>query len=606
VKVGAQYLGSDRCEFTVWAPLVETMEVKIVAPTSKLLPMQQIESGYWKVIATEIVPGTQYLYRLNGGIERPDPASYFQSQGVHHASEVVNHQSFNWTDQNWEGIPQSEMVIYELHVGTFTSEGTLEAIIPRLAQLKELGINAIELMPIAQFPGERNWGYDGVYPYAVQNSYGGPKGLKKLVDACHSQGFAVFLDTVYNHFGPEGSYVSDFAPYYTDAYKSPWGLAINFDEAYSYGVRNYFIKNALYWFEQYHIDALRLDASDRIYDFGTKHFLRELVEATDALSTKLGRKFCLVGENDLSDVRVVSSPEVGGYGLDGQWNDAFHHCLRTLLTGEKTGYYQDYGTCEQLAKAFKQGFVYSWEFSPFRNRWHGSDSSQVAGDRFVVFAQNHDQVGNRVLGDRLTQVVSFEALKLAAAAVLMAPNIPLIFMGEEYAEEAPFLYFVSHSDPELIEAVRQGRKKEFQAFHLENEYADPENAETFERSRLKWDLWQSGKYQVMREWYQHLIQLRRTTSALQHLNKQNLEVQVVEEDKLLFLQRWHEKSNIFSVMNFNQSDVIFKSPVQGSWRRILDSAEEKWTGSGSLLPEQLLVTEQDLTIRAQSVALYQQ
>jgi len=339
--------------------------------------------------------------------------------------------------------------------------------------------------------------------------------------------------------------------------------------------------------------------------FGAKHFLRELVEATDAFSQQQGRKFYLVGENDFSDVRVVSSAETGGYGLDGQWNDAFHHCLHTLLTGEQAGYYQDYGKCEQLAKAFKQGFVYSGQYAPFRNRYYGSDSSHLPGDRFVVFAQNHDQVGNRVLGDRLSDLVSFEALKLAAATVLLAPYIPLIFMGEEYAETSPFLYFVSHSDPELIAAVRQGRRKEFEAFHLEDEYADQDSVKTFERSRLNWHLWQGGKHKILREFYQHLIHLRQTIPALKHLSKQDLEVWALEEKKVMLLHRWHEQSHIFSAMNFNQNDISFKMPVQGEWQKILDSAEEKWMDAGTELPS-YLSPEREVVIRGQSFALYQQ
>lgn len=605
MQVGAQYLGNDRCRFTVWAPLCQQVAVKVISPTQQQLSMQKLEFGYWQVEAENITPRTQYFYQLDHQVARPDPASNFQPKGVHDVSEVVDHHAFQWADQSWSNLPQSELIIYELHPGTFTSPGTFTAIIPYLSQLKDLGINAIELMPVAQFPGERNWGYDGVYPYAIQNSYGGPEGLKQLVNACHQSGIAIVLDTVYNHFGPEGNYVNEFAPYFTEAYKSPWGKAINFDQAYSYGVRNYFIQNALYWFEHYHIDMLRLDATDTIFDSGAKHFLQELVEATDIFSQQQGRKFYLVGENDFSDVKVVSSAKTGGYGLDGQWNDAFHHCLHTLLTGEQAGYYQDYGKCEQLAKAFKQGFVYSGQYAPFRNRYYGSDSSHLPGDRFVVFAQNHDQVGNRVLGERLSSLVSFEALKLAAATVLLAPYIPLIFMGEEYAETSPFLYFVSHTDPELIAAVRQGRRKEFESFHLEDEYADPESVETFERSRLNWHLWQGGKHKILRELYQHLIRLRQTIPALKHLSKQDLEVWALEEKKVMLLHRWHKQSHIFSAMNFNQNEILFKMPVQGEWQKILDSAEEKWMGAGTELPSYLSV-EQEMVIKGQSFVLYQQ
>jgi maltooligosyltrehalose trehalohydrolase len=606
MKIGSNYVGNGRCEFTVWAPTQENVAVQIVSPTHRLLPMQKDKWGYFKTLAEDIEPGTLYFYKLEGKEDRPDPASHSQPKDVHGPSEVVEHGKMNWTDADWSGIPLEEIILYELHVGTFTPEGTFEAIIPRLRELHEFGINAIELMPIGQFPGNRNWGYDGVFPFAPQHSYGGPEGLKKLVDAAHQQGIAIVLDVIYNHFGPEGNYISDYGPYFTTHYQTAWGNAINFDGEYSYGVRNYFIENALYWFENFHIDALRLDASDHIYDIGVKHFLQELAENVDALSKKQGRKLYLTAENDLSDTKVIRPIKSGGYGIDAQWNDAFHHCLHTLLTGDRAGYYEDYGTCEQMAKAFKQGFVYSGQYSPFRKKFHGSDSSAIPGHQFVVFTQNHDQVGNRALGERLTHLVSFEALKLAAGVLLLSPNIPLIFMGEEYAEDAPFLYFVSHTDPELVEVVREGRKKDFDAFQREGEFIDPFSPDTFQKCQLNWDKRQEDKHQVMLKLYQHLIQLRRTLPALKSLDKQNLQVSAIEEDKLIFLQRWNNESQIFCIMNFNDQDVTFKAtPPSGNWQKSLDSSEPKWMGSGSRLPDKL-IQEQELTIKPHSFVLYQQ
>lgn len=606
MKIGSNYLGNSHCEFTVWAPLHEEVAVQIISPKQRLIPMQKDEWGYFKVVAQDIEPGTLYFYQLGGDKERPDPASHSQPKDVHGPSEVIDHSQMNWTDSNWSDIPFEEIIIYEIHVGTFTDEGTFAAIIPRMKELHEFGINAIELMPIGQFPGNRNWGYDGVFPYAVQTSYGGPEGLKKLVDAAHKQGISIILDVIYNHFGPEGNYMSEYGPYFTDAHKTAWGSGINFDKEYSYGVRNYFLENALYWFENFHIDALRLDASDHIFDISAKHFLQELAENVDNLSQKQGRKLYLTAENDLSATRVIRPLELGGYGIDAQWNDAFHHCLHTILTGEQAGYYEDYGTFEQLAKAFKEGFVYSGQYSPNRKKFHGSDSSAIPGHQFVVFTQNHDQVGNRMLGDRLTHLVSFEALKLAAVVLLLAPNVPLIFMGEEYAEDAPFLYFVSHTDQDLITVVREGRKKDFAAFHLEGEYLDPESTDTFKKSKLQWDKRQEGKHKVMLELYQHLIQLRRTIPALKQLDKQNLDASVIEEDKLMFLRRGTQSNQVFCIMNFNDKDVTFaaKHP-SGNWQKILDSADDKWMGSGSTMPEKLS-QEQELTIKAQSFSLYQQ
>lgn len=604
MKIGAHYLSDGRCEFSVWAPNLEAVAVQIVSPQEQLLPMQKDEWGYWKTTAQGIEPGTLYFYQLNGD-NRPDPASHFQPNDVHQASSVVDHSQMLWSDANWSGIPLEEMIIYELHVGTFTPEGTFEAIIPRLKDLKELGVNAIEIMPVAQFPGDRNWGYDGVYPFAVQNSYGGPDGLKKLIDAAHQQGISVILDVVYNHFGPEGNYTSQYGPYMTETYKTPWGMAMNFDDARSDGVRNYFFENALYWFQNYHFDALRLDAIHAIYDLGAKHFLQELAEKVAALSKSVGRKLYLIAESDLNDVRVIRESELGGHGMDAQWSDDFHHALHTLLTGEQIGYYQDFGKCGQLAKAYKESFIHSWEYAPHRQRFHGSNGSDRPGEQFVICTQNHDQVGNRMLGERLSTLVSFEALKLAAGALLLSPNVPLLFMGEEYGEEAPFLYFVSHTDPDLVKAVREGRKKEFAAFHLEGEYKDPESHDTFHESQLKWN-WQEGKHKVLRELYQHLIQLRQSIPALKNLDRKNLEASAIEEDKLLFLHRWNDESQIFCIMNFNDKDVNFNPTLpNGNWQKILDTSEPKWMGSGSTMPDKL-IAEQQLTIRPQSFALYQQ
>ncbi len=465
-------------------------------------------------------------------------------------------------------------------------------------------MNAIEIMPVAQFPGDRNWGYDGAYTYAVQTSYGGPEGLKKLVDAAHREGLSVILDVVYNHFGPEGNYTSLYGPYFTEMYKTPWGMAMNFDDKYCDGVRNYFIENALYWFQNYHIDALRLDAVHAIYDLGAKHVLQEMSEQVEALCDSMGRKLYLIAESDLDDVRVIREKELGGYGMDAQWSDDFHHCLHTLLTGEKRGYYQDYGKVEQLAKGYKQSFVYDWQYSLNRQRNYGSDASDRPGHQFVVCTQNHDQVGNRMLGERLTHLVSFEALKLAAGAMMLTPNIPMIFMGEEYGEDSPFLYFISHTDQDLVEAVRQGRKREFAAFHAEGEFVDPFSVDAFNQSKLKWETRQEGKHKVLLDLYQHLIHLRRTMPALKMLDKQNLEATAVEDDKLLFLRRGSSGDQIFCMMNFNDKDITCQTSPGGIWRKILDSSDDKWMGSGSTMPDKL-IREQEVTIRPHSFALYE-
>ncbi|MBD2778602.1 malto-oligosyltrehalose trehalohydrolase [Iningainema tapete] len=613
MKIGAHYLGDGRCEFTVWAPEKEAVAVHVVSPQERKLPMEHLEDGYWQVTATDIHPGTLYYYQLSSGETRPDPASHFQPEGVHKASEVIDH-SFTWNDSNWSGVSLEQMIIYELHVGTFTPEGTFEAIIPRLKDLRELGVNAIEIMPIAQFPGDqpteskyayRNWGYDGVYLYAVQNSYGGSLGLRRLVDACHQEGIAVILDVVYNHFGPEGNYMSHFGPYFTQTYRTPWGSAMNFDDALSHHVRNFFIENALYWLRDHHIDALRLDAVHAIYDLGAKHFLEELAENVDSLSTEQGRKVYLIAESDLNDVRVIRPPELGGYGIDAQWSDDFHHALHALLTGDDIGYYQDFGKCEHLAKAYQDTFVYDWKYAPHRRRFHGNSARDRSPNQFVVCIQNHDQIGNQLLGERLSKLIPFEGLKLAAGAVILSPYIPMLFMGEEYAEEAPFTYFVSHADPDLIKAVREGRKQEFSAFHYDGEPPDPESPETFKMCKLNWEKRKEGKHQVIWSFYQELIRLRNTIPALVKRERQNIEVDFQEDERVIWWRRWSDDSQILAIMNFNLTDVTFQSKFSSNGgKKILDSADEKWHGSGSVLPDSIS-SGQALTLKAQSFALYE-
>ena len=612
-KVGAFDLGNSRCQFVVWAPLLEQVAVKLVNSKPQIVPMQKDEQGYWSVIVDAVEPGDCYVYQLNGETQRPDPASRSQPQGVHGASQLVD-QAFHWSDSGWSGVALEDMILYEVHVGTFTPQGTFESIISRLPRLKELGITVVEIMPVAQVPGDkqgeaeeayRNWGYDGVYPYAVQNSYGGVQGLKQLVDACHQQGISVVLDVVYNHLGPEGNYLADFAPYFTSKFRPIWGKALNFDDAYCDGVRNYFLENALYWFETFHIDALRLDAIQGIYDLSAKHFLEELAENVAALSRQLGRKLYLIAESDLNDVRVIRPQAVGGYDMDAQWCDDFHHALHTLITGEQHGYYQDFGRVEDLVKSLREGFIYSGQYAPDRRRCHGNSSIAEPAEQFIVCSQNHDQTGNRILGERLTQLTSFEGLKLTASVVLLSPYVPLLFMGEEYGEPAPFLYFVSHSDRELVAAIQKSKDEEFKQTGYEGESYDPHSVEIFEQCKLNWDLQYQGEHQVLWQLYQHLIQLRRSHPALKKLDKQSLEVVVNEDDRLLIMRRWSDQEQVLVVMNFSDRVVTVNSGIpKDSWQKILDTAEEKWRGLGATLPEKLS-SNQPLTAPAKSFALYQ-
>jgi maltooligosyltrehalose trehalohydrolase len=605
MEVGALYLDKERCQFVVWAPLLKRLSLEMVSPLERIVPMKKDGRGYWKVILDGVEPGTRYVYRLDEGTGRADPASHFQPEGVHGFSQVVDHRSYPWKDYDWAGIPLSEMIIYELHVGTFTPQGSFEGIIGRLDELCDLGINAIDIMPVAQFPGERNWGYDGVYPFAVQNSYGGPGGLKQLVDACHERNIAVILDVVYNHLGPEGNYLKDFGHYFTSKYHTPWGEAVNFDSAYSDEVRNFFVENALHWFRHYHIDGLRLDAVHSIYDASAKPFLRELSERVEAFSQKSGRKFYLIAESDLNDVRVITPGEQGGYGLDAQWCDDFHHALHALLTGEKEAYYADFGRLGQFAKSQREGYVLSWQYSLYRKRHHGSSSMDRPAHQFIVFSQNHDQIGNRMLGERLPSLVSFEALKLAAGAVLLSPYVPLLFMGEEYAESAPFLYFVSHSDPDLISSVREGRKREFKAFQWEEEPPDPQSPQTFRACRLRWERRKKKEHRVMLAFYQRLIEVRRKIPALYHLEKKNIEIREWNKEKVLLTRKWHKKSQIVIIMNFNQiNSNIELTPFQGRWRKIIESSHQKWMGPGPSLPG-ILENSCQSALRPLSFALYE-
>ncbi|MGH9688383.1 MAG: malto-oligosyltrehalose trehalohydrolase, partial [Candidatus Acidiferrales bacterium] len=534
--LSAHFRDDSGCDFLVWAPRAQRLALHLVAPRERSLAMQQMPSGYFHLCVPDVNPGARYFFRFESGEERPDPASRFQAEGVHGPSEVVDSR-FQWDDQSWLGIEVRDYVFYELHVGTFTPEGSFDAIIPRLTELKNLGVTAIELMPVAQFPGSRNWGYDGVFPFAAQSSYGGPYALKRLVNACHRTGLAAVLDVVYNHLGPEGNYLARFGPYFTDFYHTPWGEAVNFDRAQSNHVRRYFIENALQWVEEFHFDALRLDAVHAITDASAQPFLGELAASVHRRADELGRKIHLFPESDLNDARIVSPDPVCGYGLDAAWNDDFHHCVHTLLIADRQGYYTDFGSTSQLARAFSEGFVFSGQESKYRGRRHGNSSKSLSADKFVVFAQNHDQVGNRRLGERLSTLVSFEALKLAAGLVLLSPFLPLIFMGEEYGETSPFLYFVSHGDPALVEAVRKGRREEFARFDWDGYIPDPQAESTFVQSRIHWDSRCSASHKVLLNFHKELLRLRREDPVISRRDKNDLEAVAYDSPNALLLRR---------------------------------------------------------------------
>ena len=551
--LGARLSAPDRCQFRVWAPARRAVALHIVAPSERRIEMKKDDDGYWEATVDAGI-GTRYFFMLDG-TDRPDPASRLQPDGVHGPSEVVA-EAFAWHDERWKGIALEDYVIYELHVGTFTNEGTFDAIVAHLDDLHSLGITAIELLPVAQFPGTRNWGYDGVYVGAVQNSYGSVAGLKRLVDAAHQRGLAVILDVVYNHLGPEGNYLGEYGPYFTDRYKTPWGMALNFDGAQSDHVRWFFIHNALMWIDEFHIDALRVDAVHAIVDHSAEPFLQDLTTAVRERAASLRRKVYTIAESDLNDPRVITPRDDLGLGFDAQWTDDFHHALHVLLTGEQVGYYAGFGKVSDFARVWTTGYLYTGQHSVYRGRKYGAKPRTTRGAQFVVCAQNHDQIGNRMLGERLAALVPQEKLRLAAAVVILSPFLPMIFMGEEYGEKAPFQYFTSHSDADLIEAVRRGRREEFDDFSWAGEPPDPHAEQTFASSRLQWDLVKSDEHQSIRRLYADLLRLRRETAALRTLDLSHVVTEADDERGVLVVKR----DDVLVAFNFSDREQVVNAP----------------------------------------------
>jgi maltooligosyltrehalose trehalohydrolase len=583
-RVGANRQSDGGWDFLVWAPQVRKASLVFPGIRDQFVSMEPVAGGYFHAFAENLGPDSKYFYRLDDVRNLPDPASHYQPQGVHGPSQVVDLNVFRWTDHNWKGRTLERSVFYELHVGTYTPEGSFDAVIPHLQELVDLGITTIELMPVAQFPGSRNWGYDGAYLFAPQNSYGGPMALQHLVNAAHQHGLSVGLDVVYNHLGPEGNYLNAFGPYFTDRYRTPWGQALNFDGVGSDEVRRFFIENALYWLEDYHFDALRLDAVHGIFDFGARHFLAELKLAVSDLSSRLGRQMQLIAESDLNDSRILRAPGEGGYDLDSQWSDDFHHSVHALLTGEKLGYYSDFGGIIPLVSTLRDGWYYSGQHSNFRGRRHGNSPKGLPSSKFVVCTQNHDQVGNRAAGERLTSSASFEALKLAAGITLLSPFVPLLFMGEEYGETAPFQYFTSHGDPALVEAVRQGRREEFAAFGWEETVPDPQNEQTFSRSSLDHSLRQQEPHRTLWGFYRRLIRIREDYS----LGAVALRTVRAVDDWGLLVLRKDGSRNLALVCNFADFPVTLSLPeLVGNWTVVIHSADSSWQGPQKNLASEL-------------------
>jgi maltooligosyltrehalose trehalohydrolase len=510
--------GGDTIQFRVWAPRAARVDLVLIdGPARRAVPMTAEARGFFSRTESGVPEGQRYAFSRDGGPDRADPCSLWQPDNVPGPSAVVRPERFSWTDQNWAGVAREDLVIYELHVGTFTPEGTFEAIIPRLAGLKDLGVTAIELMPVGQFPGGRNWGYDGVLPYAAQDTYGGPHGLAKLVDAAHAAGLAVILDVVYNHFGPESNFLGEFGPYFTDKYKTPWGAAINYDDADSDPVRAFALDNARMWLAAFHLDGLRLDAVHAIYDLGAIHLLREIQQVADDVSRATGVGRHVIAESDQNDPRLTAPPERGGYGLAGQWADDLHHAIHALLSGERRGYYMEFGAPEVLARTLRSPFLYAGEYSPLRRRRHGAPLPPgTRGDGFVVCTQNHDQVGNRAVGDRPSTFLNDPAkLRFAASVMLLSPYLPMLWMGEEYGETRPFPFFCSFKGEDLIRAVRKGRAREFADFLTPGQHVPlPDAPETFDSAKLTWSWPEGTAHCGLRNLYRDLLRARRAWPAL--------------------------------------------------------------------------------------------
>jgi maltooligosyltrehalose trehalohydrolase len=559
--------------FEVWAPRAGTMEVKI---GNKKVPMEKKSRGYWSAAVEEAGPGTDYGFVIDG-LEPalPDPRTQWQPHGVHAESRLVDHSAFAWSDQDWQAPPLSSGLIYELHLGTFTPEGTLKSAESRLDYLKALGVTHVELMPIANFPGKRGWGYDGVDLYAIFNAYGEPNDLKRFVDVCHAKGLGVLLDVVYNHLGPVGNYLGKFGPYFTHSHTTPWGDAVNFEEAGATEVRRFMIDNALMWLRDYHIDGLRLDAVHAYMDRSAIHFLEEITGEVRRLEAAMGRHFVLIAESDLNDPRIVKAEEAGGYGLDAQWSDDFHHALFSVISGEREGYYADFGSLAQLAKSLRCVFVYDGNYSEYRQRNHGRQVVGLSGHRFIGFVQNHDQVGNRAQGERVSHEAGVGRAKIAAALVLTAPFVPMLFQGEEFGASAPFLYFTDYDDPELGRMISEGRKKEFEAFGwAPDQIPDPQDEQTFLRSKLNWAELTEEPHRSLLQWHKDLIHLRRNHSKLTDGNLNAVNVRFDEQAQWLVLKR----GNLSIACNLGKAPVNVEA---GDGAQILLASDDSIALSGA-------------------------
>jgi maltooligosyltrehalose trehalohydrolase len=556
-------LADGSVEFSVWAPTARTVRLCLGRSShGRILTLDPLGNGSFRGVS-QAEPGTDYVFLLDENPPRPDPVSRHRPAGVHGPSRIVDPAAFTWSTPGWKGISTAELVIYELHVGTFTPQGTFESTLERLPQLRQLGVTAVEIMPVAEFPGGRNWGYDGVSLYAPQSTYGGPAGFRTLVDACHQEGLAVILDVVYNHLGPEGNYLPDFGPYFSQRHRTPWGEGWNLDGPESEQVRGYLVDNALYWITEFRVDGLRLDAADEIADSSPLHILEEIVAGVQTQAAVLGRRVNLIAESDANDPRFIRPARLGGLGFDAQWNDDFHHAVHAALTGERQGYFADLGGVGPVARASSGRLV-----------------ADLPSDRFVVCIQNHDQVGNRAGGERLATLISPAALRLGAAVLLLSPYVPMLFMGEEYGETNPFLYFVSHGDPDLVQAVREGRRREFARFGWTGEALDPQAESSFHRSCLDWERAAKPDHAGLRMLYGDLLRLRRSEAALLPGAAQ-VSVSQREDEGWVAVQLTARGNSLLAGFNFDRSARSVPLVSSNRYHLLLTTDHRQYGGSDS-------------------------
>ena len=571
------------CTFRVWGPRANKLDVLI---GGKKYPLTRGEDDWWSGDARNAGPGTDYQFVIDDGDPLPDPRSQWQPQGVNGPSRLVNHASFRWTDRHWQARPLGSAVLYELHIGSFTPNGTFKSAIQKLDYLVDLGITHIELMPVSEFSGSWGWGYDGVDLFAPHHSYGAPDDLKAFVNACHEKGLAVLLDVVYNHLGPTGNYLDRFGPYFNNAYNTPWGSAVNLDHEGSFEARRFFADNALMWLRDYHFDGLRLDAIHALFDHSAIHFLEFLSCEVEILSSQSGRHLVLIAESDLNDPRIVTTREANGYGIDAQWSDDFHHALHSVLTGERKGYYEDFGALGQLAKSLQEVFVFDGCYSAHRDRVHGRPVEGLSGHHFLAYSQNHDQVGNRAQGERLSQLVSLGKQKIAAALVFTSPFVPMLFQGEEFSASTPFQYFTHHDDRDLARNVSEGRKNEFRAFGwTPDQVPDPQAVSTFQNSKLKWEEIGVEPHASMLQWYKKLIALRRESSILTDGRLWLVDVEFDEDAQWLVVTR----GSVQVICNFSEKAQCV--PVEVKAPDVLGSADG-WKIEGDrihLPPESVVI-----------------